>query len=118
MFADEAPLMLMSEASIADLNGRLSQPGVCVRNFRPNILVTDCAAFSEVCPFLHLLLDKPKINMCIANSIMINIKDKWPYFSINDSELRAIEPTPRYLTHNALRVSQNAIQFLSAYLFI
>jgi uncharacterized protein YcbX len=47
LYADYAPFMLLSEASLNDLNSRLENP-VTVRNFRPNILVKDCQAFEEV----------------------------------------------------------------------
>lgn len=45
-FADGAPLLLISEASLADLNARLDTP-VAVRNFRPNLVVTADAPFAE-----------------------------------------------------------------------
>ncbi len=45
-FADEFPLMLISEASLADLNQRLAQP-VPMTRFRPNLVVDGCTAFAE-----------------------------------------------------------------------
>ncbi|MBT8143834.1 MAG: MOSC N-terminal beta barrel domain-containing protein [Gammaproteobacteria bacterium] len=45
-FADAAPLMLLSQASIDALNERLDQP-VEVRNFRPNLLVSNTGAHAE-----------------------------------------------------------------------
>lgn len=45
-FADGAPLLLLSEASVADLNTRLETP-VELRNFRPNLVVSGCEAFAE-----------------------------------------------------------------------
>jgi len=45
-FADAAPLLLVSTASLADLNARLAQP-VTMRRFRPNVVVTAGAAFAE-----------------------------------------------------------------------
>lgn len=47
LYADYAPFMLLSEASLNDLNSRLEKP-VTVRHFRPNILAKDCEAFDEV----------------------------------------------------------------------
>ena len=47
LYADYAPFMLLSEASLDDLNSRLEKP-VTVKSFRPNILVKDCQAFNEV----------------------------------------------------------------------
>lgn len=45
-YADECPLLLVTEASVTDLNSRLEQP-VSFRNFRPNLVVRDCEAFAE-----------------------------------------------------------------------
>jgi len=45
-YADECPILLISEASLADLNGRLADP-VTMAHFRPNIVVSGCEAFAE-----------------------------------------------------------------------
>ncbi len=45
-FADGAPLLLISEASLDDLNARLARP-VSMRRFRPNLVVTADKAFDE-----------------------------------------------------------------------
>ena len=45
-FADGFPLLLVSRASLDDLNGRLSSP-VPMNRFRPNLVVQGCAAFAE-----------------------------------------------------------------------
>lgn len=45
-FADGAPLLLISDASLADLNARLNEP-VEMRRFRPNLVVTANTAFEE-----------------------------------------------------------------------
>lgn len=45
-FADGFPLLLISEASLADLNSRLAQP-VDMRRFRPNLVVDADAAYAE-----------------------------------------------------------------------
>ncbi len=45
-FADGFPLLLISEASLADLNARLDQP-VPMNRFRPNLVVSGCDAFDE-----------------------------------------------------------------------
>lgn len=49
-FADAAPLLVASEASLADLNDRILAQGgepVPMDRFRPNLVVTDCAPFAE-----------------------------------------------------------------------
>lgn len=45
-FADAYPFLLISEASLAELNTRLPQP-LPMNRFRPNIVVSGCAAFAE-----------------------------------------------------------------------
>jgi uncharacterized protein YcbX len=45
-FADMNPILLISEASLGDLNSRLEEP-VSMRNFRPNIVVKGCDSFEE-----------------------------------------------------------------------
>ena len=45
-FADAYPLLLISQASLDDLNGRLENP-VPMDRFRPNIVVSGCAPFEE-----------------------------------------------------------------------
>ena len=45
-FADGYPLLLISEASLADLNSRLATP-LPMNRFRPNIVISGCAAFAE-----------------------------------------------------------------------
>ena len=49
-FADGYPLLLISQASLNDLNQRLAQQNllpVAMSQFRPNIVVNDCSAFAE-----------------------------------------------------------------------
>lgn len=45
-FSDAYPFLLISEASLADLNGRLEQP-VPMNRFRPNLVIKGCDAFAE-----------------------------------------------------------------------
>src|SRR5690606_14743311 len=45
-FADAAPLLMTSDASLADLNGRLGSP-VTMRRFRPNLVVDGDRPFVE-----------------------------------------------------------------------
>lgn len=45
-FADGYPYLLISEASLADLNDRLKEP-VSMRRFRPNLIVAGASAFEE-----------------------------------------------------------------------
>jgi len=45
-FADGFPLLLISEASLKDLNQRLTNP-VTMSRFRPNVVVAGCAPYAE-----------------------------------------------------------------------
>ncbi len=45
-FADAFPLLLISQASLDDLNSRLAVP-VPMNRFRPNVVVNGCGAFDE-----------------------------------------------------------------------
>lgn len=45
-FADGAPLLLVSEASLDELNARLERP-VGIERFRPNLVVDGCEAHAE-----------------------------------------------------------------------
>lgn len=45
-FADRYPFLVISEASLTDLNGHLASP-VPMNRFRPNIVVTDTEAYAE-----------------------------------------------------------------------
>ena len=45
-FADDFPVLLISEDSLVDLNNRLSEK-ILMNRFRPNIVVTGCGAFAE-----------------------------------------------------------------------
>jgi len=45
-FSDAFPFLLISEASLEDLNGRLEQP-VPMNRFRPNIVIRGCGPYEE-----------------------------------------------------------------------
>lgn len=45
-FSDGFPFLLTTEASLADLNGRMEQ-SISMRRFRPNIVLKGCSAFDE-----------------------------------------------------------------------
>ncbi len=45
-FADGFPLLMISEASLADLNARLEEP-IRMNRFRPNVVVADCPPYAE-----------------------------------------------------------------------
>ncbi|MXV15154.1 MOSC domain-containing protein [Hufsiella ginkgonis] len=45
-YADTSPVMILSEESVAELNGKLAQP-VSVHHFRPNVVVSGCLPQEE-----------------------------------------------------------------------
>lgn len=66
-FADGFPILLISTASLDDLNQRLAHP-VEMTRFRPNIVVEGCDAFAE---------------------------DKWHEFTVENLTLRGVKPCSR-----------------------
>jgi uncharacterized protein len=66
-FADAFPFLLISEASLADLNSRLDVP-VPMNRFRPNLVVTGCEPFAE---------------------------DSWKRIQIGDSIFHVVKPCAR-----------------------
>jgi uncharacterized protein YcbX len=66
-FADSFPLLLISVASLGDLNQRLADP-VPMKRFRPNLVVSGCGAFAE---------------------------DAWRKIRIGDSGFRVVKPCSR-----------------------
>ncbi len=66
-FADGFPLLLISVASLGDLNQRLAEP-VPMKRFRPNLVVSGCGAFAE---------------------------DAWRKIRIGDSGFRVVKPCSR-----------------------
>ncbi len=66
-FADGYPLLLISQASLDDLNARLQQP-LPMQRFRPNIVVAGCEPYAE---------------------------DQWKNFQIGDIQLRTAKPCSR-----------------------
>ncbi len=68
-FADAYPILVASEASIEELNGRLDSP-IPIQRFRPNIVIRGCGPFEE---------------------------DTWTRLQIGDVTLRAARPCIRCL---------------------
>lgn len=66
-FADAFPLLLISDASLADLNARLESP-IPMKRFRPNIVVSGCEPYEE---------------------------DTWEVIRIGDTRLHIVKPCAR-----------------------
>ena len=69
IYSDFSPLMLISEASLVDLNEKLEKK-VTMRNFRPNLVAKNCATYAE---------------------------DEWKKFSIGQHTFEVIKHCTRYL---------------------
>jgi len=66
-FSDAFPMLLISTASLDDLNSRLPAP-LTMNRFRPNLVVTGCEAYAE---------------------------DRWKDFRIGNVNLRVVKPCSR-----------------------
>ena len=66
-FADGYPILIISEASLQDLNSRLDS-ALPMNRFRPNIVVKDCEPFAE---------------------------DTWKRICVGDVEMALVKPCPR-----------------------
>jgi len=66
-FSDGFPLLLISQASLDDLNARLDKP-VSMTRFRPNIVVSGCEAYAE---------------------------DDWKHIVVGEIEMRVVKPCSR-----------------------
>lgn len=90
-FSDGYPILLTSEASLADLNSRLATP-VRMERFRPNIVVTGCDAFAE---------------------------DHWEEITVEDLGMDVVKPCGRCTTINVDpvtgQVGQEPLKTLASY---
>jgi len=90
-FSDGFPLLLISQASLDDLNQRLETP-ITMARFRPNIVVSGCTAFAE---------------------------DQWKQIQINQINFRMVKPCSRCVIPSIdLKTAQKQpiiIQTLSQY---
>lgn len=75
-FNDGSPILVASEASLADLNDRIQENGgepVPMDRFRPNLVLADCPPFAEdSAPLLHIgavtLRNAGKSDRCIVTT--------------------------------------------------
>jgi uncharacterized protein YcbX len=90
-FADGYPILLISEASLEDLNSRLDAP-VPMNRFRPNLVLKGCEPFAE---------------------------DRWKRIRIGDVELAIVKPCPRCVVttidKETLEQGKEPLRVLSSY---
>ena len=96
-FADGYPILIISEASLQDLNSKLDSPQAAVpalpmNRFRPNIVVKDCLPFAE---------------------------DTWKRIRIGDVEMALVKPCARCVVttidKETLEQSKEPLKTLGAY---
>lgn len=90
-FADGFPFLLISEASLNDLNERLSVP-VAMSRFRPNLVVSGCQPFEE---------------------------DSWKVIRIGDIEFEIVKPCSRCIMttidEESLKPNKEPLKTLATY---
>lgn len=90
-FADGFPFLLISEASLDDLNSRLLNP-VTMSRFRPNIVISGCEAYEE---------------------------DSWKVIKINDIEFEVVKPCSRCIMttidESSLKPGKEPLKTLAGY---
>ena len=90
-FADGYPILIISEASLLDLNSKLISP-LPMNRFRPNIVVKDCEPFAE---------------------------DTWKRIRIGDVEMALVKPCPRCVVttidKETLEKSKEPLKTLATY---
>jgi len=91
-FSDGFPLLLISQASLDDLNQRLETP-VSMARFRPNIVISGCEAFAEDdwktinINHINFRIVKP-CSRCVIPSIDIKTAQKQPIITQTLSQYR------------------------------
>lgn len=115
-FADAAPLLVASEASLADLNGRIVAHGgqpVPMDRFRPNLVVADCAPFAEDhWPRMHLadvtLRTAGRSDRCIVTTTdqLTGERGKEPLRTLASFRRDPVEPTSVYFGVNFINESK------------
>ncbi|MCE9644876.1 MAG: MOSC domain-containing protein [Chloroflexi bacterium] len=90
-FADGYPILIISEASLQDLNSRLDS-ALPMNRFRPNLVVKDCEPFAE---------------------------DAWKRIKIGDVEMALVKPCPRCevttIDKETLETSREPLKTLGGY---
>ncbi len=90
-FADAFPFLLVSEASLIELNERLESP-IAMSRFRPNLVVSGCEAYEE---------------------------DRWKKIRVGDIEFEVVKPCSRCIMTTideaSLKVGKEPLRTLSGY---
>ena len=106
-FSDGYALLILSEASLADLNARLEQP-VAMNRFRPNIVIRDVEAYDE--DHLHSLshgdLELRIVKPCTRCQVTTTNQDSG---EVGREPLQTLRTYRRHPKLGAITFGQNAI---------
>jgi uncharacterized protein YcbX/ferredoxin len=111
-FADGYPLLLISQASLDNLNDKMtepSQPKISMAQFRPNIVVNSCDAFAED-TWQHIRIGEVEFEVskpcsrCIFTTVNPNSSEKHP----QQEPLKTLA-TYRQVTSGDVMFGQNLI---------
>jgi uncharacterized protein YcbX/ferredoxin len=115
-FADGYPLLLISQASLDDLNQRLiasDQKTVSMANFRPNIVIENCLPFAEDgWQYIHIGEIKFKVSKPCERCILTTVN---PGNGIKDAQQQPLSTlkTYRQTSNGAVLFGQNLIPLTS-----
>lgn len=115
-FADGAPILVTSEASLADLNARIAANAgepVPMDRFRPNLVIADCPAFAEDgWPRIRLgdvvLRQAGKSDRCIMTTTdqLTGVRGKEPLRTLATFRRDPAEPSSVYFGANFINESK------------
>ncbi|ELU17202.1 hypothetical protein CAPTEDRAFT_226823 [Capitella teleta] len=93
IYQDLFPYLLLSEASVDDLNSRLENP-ISVDNFRPNIVVSGCSAYDEDKWEDIYIGDARLVNVKPCNRCVLTTVD--PVKGVKDPNLEPLKTLRKY----------------------
>mgnify|MGYP001812036616 CR=1 FL=1 len=106
-FADGAPVLLIGEGSLSDLNSRLSEP-VSMLRFRPNIVVDTSEAFAEDA-WRHIQIGATKLEVAWSCS-RCTMTTVDPQTGVVDAQREPLRTLRAYrLQGNAVMFGQNLL---------
>ncbi|MGH0118055.1 UNVERIFIED_CONTAM: hypothetical protein FKN15_052060 [Acipenser sinensis] len=94
-YPDNSPIMLLSEASLEDLNTRVEKK-VEMRNFRPSIVVTGCDAYAEEDGHKVTGRQEPRLVLITASSDDV-------YLYLNAAEMEELRVPLKLSRSNSLK---------------
>lgn len=118
-FVDGSPILIISEASLADLNDRIQENGgdpVPMDRFRPNVVVSGCTAFAEdAWPSVQMggvsLRAAGKSDRCIMTTTdqRTGVRGKEPLKTLASFRRDAAEPGAVFFGANFIQESKQGV---------